>query len=168
MASFDVLAIILTGIGLTVSITYYTMVLKNQNKTRQTQLFMQVFNRFQDPSFMKLHNEVMSREWTSFEDFVEKYDMPDDALLSVQTYYEGVGVLLMKGMISPDFVYELIPTMANVLWAKYEPLILIVRENWGYPQYWRPVEYLKDKMIEEAEKRGDPVILERKQKEERQ
>jgi len=161
MASFEFLAIILTGIGLTVSITYYAMVLRNQNETRQTQLFMQVFNRFQDPGFMKLHGEIMSREWTSFEDYIEKYGIGDDALLSVQTYYEGVGVLLMKGMISPDFVYELIPTMVNVLWTKYEPLVHFARESANYPQYWRPVEYLKDKMIEEAEKRGDPVILER-------
>jgi hypothetical protein len=168
MASFEFLAIILTGLGLTVSITYYAMVLRNQNQTRQAQLFMQVFNRFQDPGFIKLHNEVMSRDWTSIDDYLEKYGPPDDVVLSVQTYYEGVGVLLMKGMISSDFVYELIPTMVNVLWTKYEPIVLFVRENFNYPQYWRPVEYLKDKMIEEAEKRGDPIILERKQKEERQ
>ena len=168
MASFEFLALILTGVGLTVSITYYAMVLRNQNQTRQAQLFMQVFNRFQDPGFTKLHNEITSREWTSVDDFVKKYGRGDDALLSVQTYYEGVGVLLMKGMISPDFVYELIPTMANALWHKYEPLVLFVRENMNYPQYWRPVEYLKDKMIEEAEKRGDPVILEHKTEEERQ
>ena len=50
MASFEFLAVILTGLGLTVSILYYTTVLQNANKTqqsqletRQAQLYMQVF-----------------------------------------------------------------------------------------------------------------------------
>jgi len=47
----------------------------------------------------------------------------------------------MKGMISTDFVYEIMPTMVISLWTKYEPIILWVRENVNYPQFWRPVEY---------------------------
>ena len=54
MASFEFLAIILTGLGLSVSITYYAMNLKNQNETQQQSLenrkahkaaFREVFGR---------------------------------------------------------------------------------------------------------------------------
>ena len=107
-----------------------------------------------------MYNEVMNREWDSLDDYDEKYMSEgwDEQILSVQSYYEGIGVLLMKGMISSDFVYELMPTMVNTFWNKYEPIVNYMREIINYPQFWRPVEYLKDKMIEEAEKRGDPII----------
>jgi len=65
----------------------------------------------------------------------------------------------MKDMISSDFVYELMPTMVTTLWNKYEPVVYWVRETVNYPQFWRPIEYLKDRMIREAEKRGAPIIL---------
>ena len=38
MASFEFLAIIFTGLGLIVSILYYTSILQNANKTRELQL----------------------------------------------------------------------------------------------------------------------------------
>ena len=65
MVQIENLPIVLTGLGLTASVLYYTMVLRNANKTRelqlraqeqaedtrQTQFFMNVYNRFQDPEF---------------------------------------------------------------------------------------------------------------------
>ena len=157
----DYLPLVLTGIGIMASILYYALTFRNSNKTRQAQLFMQAHARFQDPEFTKMYNEVMNREWDSLDYYREKYMSEgwDERILSVQTYYEGIGVLLMKGMISPDFVYELMPTMVNTLWNKYEPIVYWVRENFGYSQFWRPIEYLKDKMIEEAEKRGDQIVI---------
>jgi hypothetical protein len=65
----------------------------------------------------------------------------------------------MKGMIDSDFVYELMPTMVTTFWHKYEPIVINVREKVNFPQFWRTIEYLKDKMIEEAEKRGDSIVL---------
>lgn len=38
MASFEFIAIILTGFGLTASILYYSSILRNANKTRELQL----------------------------------------------------------------------------------------------------------------------------------
>jgi hypothetical protein len=48
--------------------------------------------------------------------------------------------------------------MATTFWRKYESIVNYVREYSGYPQYWRPVEFLSDKMEEIAKKRGDPVL----------
>jgi len=150
-------------LGLTASILYYTMTLRYANKTRQTQLFMQVYERFQDPAFTKMWNELMNRSWDSPEDYLAKYTW-DGIALSVQTYFEGIGVLLMKNVIDADFVYELMPTMVNTLWSKYEPIVRYIRESVNYPQFWRPVEYLKDRMVEVAKKKGDPVLFDYSQK----
>jgi hypothetical protein len=55
MVQIEYLPIVLTGIGIIVSILYYTSVLRNANKTqqqqldtRQAQLFMQMYNKWGD------------------------------------------------------------------------------------------------------------------------
>ncbi len=136
--------------------------MKENLQTRQTQLFMQIFQRFQDPEFSNQWNILMDRTWKDTDDFMKKYGgnpSPDGAsLLSVQTYFEGVAVLLMKKMIDIDIVYELMPTMATTFWKKYESLVKQFREEMGYPQLFRPVEYLSDRLVEHARLRGDPVL----------
>ena len=103
----EYLPLVLTGIGIIASVLYYSSVLRNANKTRelqlkaqqqaeqtrQAQIFMQTHSRFQDPSFTKMYNEVMAREWDSLEEYREKYMSEgwDATILSVQSYFEGIG-----------------------------------------------------------------------------
>ena len=85
MASFEFLAIILTGIGLMVSITYYAMVLRNHNQTRQAQLFMQVHSQWKDRNFIKgFYDALNNWEWDSVEDFWSKYgqDVNEEAFIT--------------------------------------------------------------------------------------
>ena len=77
MASLEFLAIILTGLGLTVSILYYTTVLSNANKTRllqlkaqelavetrQTQMFMQIYNQYTSPELKKALKTFRNLKW---------------------------------------------------------------------------------------------------------
>ena len=65
MASFEFLAIILTGLGLTVSILYYTTVLQNANKTqqmaletRQAQLFSSLQNKIDTVEFRRIYRTI--------------------------------------------------------------------------------------------------------------
>jgi hypothetical protein len=136
--------------------------MKENLETRQTQLFMQIFQRFQDQGFTVQYNILMDRTWNNLDDYMKRYEgnpSPDGAsLLSIQTYFEGVGVLLMKKMIDVDTVYELMPTMATTFWKRYEPIVIQIRKEWGYPQFFRPVEYLSSRLVEHARLRGDPVV----------
>lgn len=103
----------------------------------------------------------MDREWKNFDDYLKKY--PSHApLLSIQTYFEGVGVLLKKGLIDVDLVYELMPTMVSTFWAKYEPIVKEARERQNYPQLFRSVEYLANEMNIWTIKRGGPEITQRR------
>ena len=104
----------------------------------------------------------MHTNWSDSNDYWARVDPDPDhtaTRLSVQTYFEGVAVLLMKKMIDVDFVYELMPTMVTTFWKKYEPVVREGRRIANYPQWFRPVEYLSDRMVEQARVRGDPVVV---------
>jgi hypothetical protein len=112
------------ALGVCIAAIYYVMTLrvqqanmKNTLETRQAQLFMQIYQRSQETEFTTQYGILMSREWKDAADFMSKYKVLEPAqdgasLLSLQTYFEGIGVLLMKKMIDIDLVYELMATRA--------------------------------------------------------
>jgi len=147
MIQIEILALILTGLGLTASILYYTMVLRNATKTRETQLFMSIFNRFTSREFTKAFERVLSWEFTGEKEFHDKYgwfhedgswkreediDFDDSADFNmVLNWFEGLGVLMRRGLISSELVFEIMYGGVGHFYRKVEPMILEVRERTG-------------------------------------
>ena len=145
MASFEFLAIILTGLGLTASIVYYTSVLRNANKTREAQLFMQIYNQWNGLEFNKQYEKVMSWQFTNYEDFMENVlsDVDNRIALSMITrYFEGLGVYVKRGLIDVSMVDDLMSGQIIRFWEKAQPFIVEYRTHNNYPQYGEWIEYL--------------------------
>ena len=161
MASCEFLAIILTGLGLTVSITYYTMVLRNQNKTRQAQLFMQVHSQWKDRAFIKGFYDILNNwEWEDVEDFWVKYGQVADedafiTVIEVAWYFEGVGQLLRDGLIDIRLVDSMYSSRVIDLWEKFYPVAIYLREQ-GFgrenPDNYNNFEYLYTALKKRREK----------------
>ena len=77
----EYLPIVLTGIGLSASILYYTIILRNANKTqqmqletRQVQLFMTISDTKLSPEFQKLiYRVTFIDEWNDLDDYFREY-----------------------------------------------------------------------------------------------
>ena len=64
MASFEFIAVIVSVLGLAASITYYAIVLKNQNETRQAQLFMNLYETARSQEFRRQYYALtMQQKW---------------------------------------------------------------------------------------------------------
>lgn len=76
----EYLPLVLTGIGLSVSIIYYASILKNANKTqrmqletRQVQLFMTINETRGSPEFQKLFYRItFMDDWKDIDDYFAK------------------------------------------------------------------------------------------------
>ena len=102
MVALEVVALVLTGLGITASIIYYANILQNANKTqkvqletRQAQLFMQIYNRFQEIEFRQNFNDVLTREWDDYDDYVKKYGRINNPLAqaksaSIGLFFDGL------------------------------------------------------------------------------
>ena len=136
MASFEFLAVILTGLGLTASITYYASVLKNQNKTRQAQLFIQICNQtLNNPAFMKGYYNIMENEWTNFDEYLEFLgdsgsENWNDVFL-VGGILESIGVLVEEDLIHISLIASL---MARVVIEYGEKVVPMLHDR---AQLWR-------------------------------
>jgi hypothetical protein len=150
----EYLPLVLTGIGIIVSFLYYASVLRNANKTqemqletRQAQLFMQIYNRLTYTDFTEKWNEVLNYEWTDHDDFINKYGQKNNpkqfaTIQSVELFFEGIGVLVSRGLIDVTLVDDVMSNFILLFWRKYGAIVEKHREKFNVPQYSEWIEYL--------------------------
>jgi hypothetical protein len=144
MADYQAFSIVLTGMGMIIALTYYALQIRNQNKTRQAQLFMELYATYRNPEFRKLWHRVLSREFKDYQEWQEKYMNPDDLAdhTTVQAFLEGVGVLLKRGFIDIEMVDDLLSIVVRLYWEKYGSIVQGSREMLGEPKLMADTEYL--------------------------
>jgi hypothetical protein len=160
MASFEFLAIILTGLGLTASIIYYASILRNANKTqqlaietRQAQLFMNLYDTYRSAEFRKQWDDVVFRmEWKDWDDFNSRYNAEAsfeerNSWFSVATYFEGLGVLVKRNLIDMAMVYDLLAYSIKMAWERMGPIETETRIRFNMPHLFDDFEYLYNELL---------------------
>lgn len=156
----EYLPVVLTGIGLTASILYYSHILRNANKTqkltletRQVQMFMNISDVRSTPEFQKLlYRVAYVDEWSDIEDYYRKYG-PKENLdnysehMYIWQLFETTGFLLEKGVIDDSFLDDLFKITLIDVWTKYEPVIHALRERSGKQKLWNQFEYLATELM---------------------
>ncbi len=149
MVDYASISIVLTGLGLMIAITYYAFTIRNQNRTRQAQLFMQTHAQWRDRHFIESFHDMLSWEWDNLQDYADRL-LTDTEKVYTSTeviwYFEGVGELLKKGLIDIDIVFTMYADRF-INWAeKYIPILKALREYYVTPWRYRNIEYLYEQM----------------------
>jgi hypothetical protein len=100
---------------------------------------------------LKIITELLTCEWTDFDDFQKKYDHTVDPeaaskRFSVWYYWGGLGYLLSQNTIDSDTVYDMVGNAPLAMWIKFKPIIEAYRVREGRPKNWRWFEYLADEI----------------------
>jgi hypothetical protein len=164
MASNEFIGLIFTGLSISISIIYYANVLRNQNETRKTQLFMQLHQSKYEQKGLESMYTLMNLKWDDFEDYLEKYGgitghiETASAFTSWVEYYDGIGLLAKEKKIDLETVYNITHSRILFIWFKFETVIKGLREGpWGVPDYLDNFENLANMMIKMRIKKGLPI-----------
>jgi hypothetical protein len=108
-----------------------------------------MYNNFTSLEFKKAWNDIMFVwEWETVDEFIVKYGFGSEEapkLDLVSTFFEGIGVMVKRGLIDISLVDDLMSGHVTSSWEKYKPIIEEIRKN-NWPQcleYW---EYLYDEV----------------------
>lgn len=135
MIEIEYLPIVLTGIGIIVSILYYASVLRNANKTQQMQLetrqasfFIQIYNKILDKEFLGTWLQVINYDWTSSDSIQLIYDFDVNPEMStnialVAQWYEGLGVLVQEKLLDIHLIAVMFPSTVINGWNAMGPWI---------------------------------------------
>jgi len=128
-------------------------------ETRQTQLFMDIYKTYSLKEYQQ-DREDMALIWkfSDFDDFIKKYGPVTNPAVHAKwdtqmAQYAGIGVLIKRGMISPDLVFDLIFESTIAFWEKFVPVVEGLRKSY-MPTYGQDAEFLYQEMKRLSEERG--------------
>jgi hypothetical protein len=121
-------------------------------ETRQAQLFMQIYNRWTAKDMAAAYGLVRYKySWQSVEESFEKY-LPDkdiDAYSNLQilhNFFEGLGLLVKRGLIDITMVEDLFSQRILWHWERHKPVYLQARTMLNDPTQYDSIEYLYNLM----------------------
>jgi len=162
MVDYQSITVSLAALGFLVASIYYILTLRNQNRTRQAQLFMQIYSVFRTEEFQDNLTEIISMKWKDYDDFMEKYGPTTNpkawrALGSIAGYIEGIGLLVYEKLIDISLVENLLSTHIIFFWENFEFLSIKLRRDYNRPQIdvWK--EYLYNEIKTRESKRYNPA-----------
>ena len=164
MVSLEVIALVLTGLSITASIIYYTNVLSNTSKARQTQLFMQIYQYTNTEESNISWSELVNTKIEDYEEYLSKYDStvnPAHYAKRSQLWYtyNAWGELLRLNMVDPELLHRLnVDNKVIVMWENWEHIIKKNRERENVPDLWDGFEYLYNEMKKLRANKGYPDI----------
>jgi len=151
---------ILVGVALTVmDLRHMRQTRDTELETRQAQLFMQIYDRFESSEFQRNDYLFMQWEWGDFEDFRERYGDAESYSIhsSIGTFYEGIGVLMNRGLIDVELVDDLMSGCILRYWEKIKPVNDMWRERYRWPQSYEWLEYLYGRIKPLAERQHPEI-----------
>ena len=160
----------LTLISIPVGVIYHIMTLNNTRKTqkhaletRQAQLYMQLYSFYDNKEFLKDYGNITNLyTYEDAEDWWEKYSPAVDieaysSWLRVGRFFDGVGILVRRGLIEKELMFELLGDVIKGSWEGNIPktgmecFIMTGRGLWNMPRLWHNFEYLYSELMKYIE-----------------
>jgi len=151
---FDIttVSIVITAISVTVGVVISVMQFRNLVKTRRVQFFLDIYNKFCEKDVLTMGVEVLLLwKWEDFDDFFKKY-CPEKNIdefmkwVIVTTHLENMGLISYEKMVDIHFVANLIGSIIQDFWEKYEPILIEWRKRYNTPKIMPMTEYLYEKI----------------------
>jgi hypothetical protein len=130
--------------GILVGISYYVMSLRNQNRARKTQLYMQIANRFGQTQMVEARNKYSMFDWKTSEDLANDFSSYDGRIIigTLASYYEGLGILVKEGLLDIRIIALFMTGPFREFWKKLMPVKDKFRVISKWPRAFIETEYL--------------------------
>ena len=159
MVEVETIGVLVAAASVVIGLVYYIFTTRITLQTRQAQLFMQLYNKWQDKEFNKSKYLVMTYPLNSYEDYEEIWRDEERAstFRVVGTFLEGLGVLVKRGLVDKGFVDDMMSGDIIGFWEKYGEVIREERRRLNYPQALEWAEYLYNE-VKPLSKKQQPEL----------
>ena len=136
---------------------------RRELETRQAQLFMGIFQATTTKEFLTDSEELIHIwNWRDYEDYDAKYgeitNLEGNGKLSyIMSFFNGVGVLVQKGLIDSELIYDMKRIAIIDVWEKFSPIVREWRTRYSAPQIFGGYEFLYDELKRIRDVRRDSV-----------
>jgi len=158
MVDISTVSIVVASAGVFAAAIYYILQIRHQTKLRQTEMVMRLYATFGSTEFQNAYQKIMGLEFENYVDALKRYATNraeiSSAATSVGTFFEGIGVLVKRRLISMDLVDDLFGTMILHTWEKFKPLVKARREQEETTETLQWFEYLYNEMLKRKQQQA--------------
>jgi hypothetical protein len=121
IVDIQTVSIAIASASVVAGVIYYALQIRNQNRIRQTDLTMRLYQQLGSKEFMNYWRQAITREEKDYNEYVKKQGAVE--LLQISTYFEGVGILLHRKLLDVDMARELFGEPIKTIWEKNKPIL---------------------------------------------
>lgn len=152
MADVQTISVVTAAASVVIAAVTMTMQSRDAKRTTQVQLFMQIYEHFNDPEFFDNFTDLITWKWKDYDDFIRRYGRAANpkawyAMGSIAAFFEGIGVLVHRKLLDISLVGELMSRHIIMFWEKIEPISQEMRRRLKHPEIDRPTEYLYNEIV---------------------
>jgi hypothetical protein len=147
--------VVITGIGILIGVINSIISSRRAEEQRQMQLFMGIYDRFHADDFTKAQMDTALWQWEDMADLEKIYltNPGEWKQLWIQSkYYEGIGILVDRGLFDLDLVEDLMGNTIIDFWDKFKPVFEELRRRF-HPSHANQVEALYNAVIDMKKKK---------------
>ncbi len=154
MVELSVIRDLVAIFGVIAGFSYYVLTVRatrrNQDlqlETRQTQLFMYLYEKWSSEDFQRKSIEIRQLDLDDLQNMdlqhLNKSELDTYVkILTIGCFYEGLGVLVKNGQVKPELVDDLMSQNIINSWEMTRPFIFQQRTDENYPNKGEWFEYL--------------------------
>jgi len=171
MVDAQTVGVLVTATSVTIAAIYYIFTLRTNQRnlkmnleTRRLGLVDSIITRTHTTEWTRNILELLSYEWTDYEDFERKYGSDNNVESAAIRYtiwnsLNQIGVMVMKGIIEDEDIYNAGLQAGSIfLWEKYKPIIKEVRRRYQGQDYLTGFEFLVGELLRIVKER-DPTYV---------
>jgi len=143
MVDIPTISAIVVAAGVLVGLFFTLLELRHLARTRKTDVIMRIYDRFSSREMVDAIYSVGELRVRS------GAPMPQEkmvGIVQVSTLFEGLGVLLEKGLIDIELVDSLFGPSLDALWEPIRPFVYSTRESLKQPFMFSHFEYLHNRL----------------------
>jgi len=138
---------IVAAISVVVGVIFAILQMRHTTKMRHTELVIELNPALKANinDLIEASKKIWSLEFNSYEEYLEKYGNPmsDKAIVTIASYYDGLGFLLYKRLITDiDLIEYFMEGSIIQIWEKLKPIIVGLRKAMNSPELFKSFEYL--------------------------
>ncbi len=119
-------------------------------ETRQAQLFMQIYGKWNEEGFSSHWFDLRGTMWTDYGKFKEcilENPSKMNSLSVLVRFFEGLGVLVKENLLDIRLIALTMAGDTRSFWEQYRPIVGEWRRDWKHPRLMSETEYLYDELI---------------------
>jgi len=157
--SLQMIRDLVTIFGVIAGLSYYVTNIRELRRNRRITLTTTLFQSFMTTEGSRKMIDLLSMEWDSIEDYMEKYDSrvnPENsaARMSMWQTCDTIGLLFREGFLDFKTLISASGGWIGSLWLKFKPIIEKYRGTDYSEDAFENFEYLAVKVIEHQREGG--------------